>query len=261
MRPTFYDDPEYTKKQSEIAKRYRTLHPKFIPPIIRTCRNTRCLLSFQVKKKSDPKMYCGRSCSASINNLGRQQSIETRQKISTAIKALPPGYYQKFYLIKNPPVSLVCQNTTCNKKFEVYPPYLAKTRRYCSNKCTMQIVGRMTTSPKASKGKPGIRSDIDPNICFYSTWEANIARVFNLLHIEWQYAPTIFDLGQHTYRPDFYLPNEDKYIEVKNFMGNYSKERDKLFRKKYPQVQLEILSKEEYQQIKEHYQSLIDYWE
>jgi hypothetical protein len=72
-------------------------------------------------------------------------------------------------------------------------------------------IRRLTTSPKASKGKPGIRPDINPSICFYSTWEANVARVFNLVGIKWQYGPKIFDLGQHTYRPDFYLPTENIY--------------------------------------------------
>lgn len=67
-----------------------------------------------------------------------------------------------------------------------------------------------TTSPKASKGKPGI-------ICFYSTWEANIALMYTYQRVVWHYAPKIFNLGQHTYRPDFYLPAEDTYIEVKNY--------------------------------------------
>ncbi len=259
MRPAFYDKPSYRQKQSEISRK-NWLKGKFDslrkPLETRACLNPKCIVTFQIKSY-DPKKFCSHSCSASIGNNGRIQSLETRSKIAEALKFYP-NHMKGIQRVTR--ITIFCQNLRCNKEIKILP-YLAKIRKFCSNACAMKVIGGRTTSPKASKGKPGIRLDIDPNICFYSTWEANIARVFKLLHIEWQYAPTIFDLGQHTYRPDFYLPNDDKYIEVKNFMGNYSKERDRLFRKKYPQIQLNILSKKEYQQIKEQYQPLIDNWE
>lgn len=211
MHHSFYDDPVYRKNHSEITKKYYALHPRVKSTITRICNNLNCKLSFQVRKPSDPKLYCSRSCAASINNLGRIQSLKTRMKISAAIKALPPSFYQKVFMAnKKPRVILTCSNAFCKRNFKVLP-YQAKVRKYCSNKCVMQIVGSMTTSPKATKSKPGIRKDIDPAICFYSTWEANIARVFNLSGIVWEYAPKIFYLGGHTYRPDFYLPEENKF--------------------------------------------------
>ncbi|OGH10281.1 MAG: hypothetical protein A2152_01745 [Candidatus Levybacteria bacterium RBG_16_35_6] len=161
---------------------------------------------------------------------------------------------------KVPYIKIVCHNPICRKEFEL-PPHQVKRRKFCCVSCSIQVIGRLTTSPKASKGKPGIRADIDPNICFYSTWEANVARVFNFLKIKWVYAPKVFDLGKHTYRPDFYLPQEDKYIEVKNFMGIYSLERDRLFRLKFPKVKLEVLSKLEYNEIEANYKPFIDGWE
>lgn len=261
MRPAFYDDPVYRKMQSEITKQYYALHPRIKTSITRICNNLRCKLPFQVSKPSDHKIYCGRSCAASINNLGRHQSVETRMKISNAIKALPPEVYKRVYeSMRKPKITLICKNLSCRKNFQVHP-YKAKSRKYCSNQCVMQVVGRMTTSPKAAKSKPGIRSDINPKICFYSTWEANIARVFNLINLKWQYAPTIFDIGLHTYRPDFYLPDSATYIEVKNFMGEYSQMRDREFRKRYLEIKLEILSKNEYEQIAEQYKPLIEHWE
>ena len=44
-------------------------------------------------------------------------------------------------------------------------------------------------------------------------------------------------------------------------MNNYSLERDKLFRKKFPNTKLEILSKIEYREIEANYKLLIDSWE
>jgi len=262
MRLAFYDNPSYKQKQAEITRKYwklGTFSNLLVPLEKRQCVNQKCSETFKVKPY-DPKKFCSSSCAASVNNLGRHQSIKTRQKIAAAIKALPPGYYQRIYLIKKPRVILICSNPACRRKFAVIP-YKAKVRRYCSNKCTMQVVGRMTTSPKAAKSKPGVRSDIDPKICFYSTWEANIARVFNLLKIKWEYSPTIFDIGLHTYRPDFYLPDSNSYIEVKNFMGEYSLMRDTEFRKRYPNIQLDIISKKEYTQVEQQYKPLLDRWE
>lgn len=262
MRPAFYSDPLYKQKQAEITRKYwklGTFNSLLVPVEKRKCINKSCNEIFKVKPY-EPKKFCSKNCAASINNLGRHQSIETRRKISAAIKALPPGYYQRLHLIKKPRITLICNNPACQKKFEVLP-YKAKIRKYCSNDCVMQIVGKMTTSPKAAKSKPGIRGDISPNICFYSTWEANIARVFNLLGIKWEYAPKIFNLGAHTYRPDFYLSDDNKFIEVKNFMGEYSLMRDREFRKRFPNIKLDVISKEEYKQIEEQYKSLIDEWE
>jgi hypothetical protein len=44
-------------------------------------------------------------------------------------------------------------------------------------------------------------------------------------------------------------------------MNSYSLERDKLFRKKFPNIKLEILSKVEYKEIEENYKLFIDSWE
>jgi len=253
----FYSDSEYRNKQSLIAKEnwQNGLYNFKIRPLEkRVCKNIDCKKEFKVKPYEE-KLFCSQSCSAHIGNLGRKLSLVSRLKISRAILSLPKSYYQRMSV---PRVPLKC--LACGKIFEVLP-YLSKKRKYCSAYCAIRVIGAMTTSPKASKGKPGIRADIDPNINFYSTWEANIARVFNLIDLKWKYAPRIFDLGEHTYRPDFYLPDFNIYIEVKNFMGEYSAMRDRLFRERYPDIKLELLMKDDYLQVKENYKYFIKNWE
>ncbi len=88
-----------------------------------------------------------------------------------------------------------------------------------------------------------------------------MARVFNLVNLKWVYAPKLFDLGGHTYRPDFYLPDFDMYVEVKNFLGAYSLKRYFLFKRKYPNIKLKLLLKRDYLKIQENYKDLIDNWE
>ena len=183
-------------------------------------------------------------------------STFTKMKISRALFLLPKSKRGKHF--RKPKVKLICKG--CQRVFEVLP-YLSKRQKYCSVHCNIIKVGKETTSPKASKGKNGIRQDIDPKINFYSTWEANIARVFNLVELKWKYSPKIFDLGEHTYRPDFYLPDFGMFIEVKNFLGPYSLERDSLFRQKYPNIELGLILKDNYLEIKSNYKDLVDSWE
>lgn len=51
---------------------------------------------------------------------------------------------------------------------------------------------------------------------FRSRLEARWAVFFDLMGIEYQYEPEGFDLGEgYRYLPDFYLPNEDVWVEIK----------------------------------------------
>lgn len=252
----FYSDHEYKNKQSIITKKnwLKGIYDfKKIPLDTRKCKNQDCNNKFQVKPYS-PKKFCSHNCSTHYNNLGRKHSIITKQRISKSISMSPHHYIP----IKKIRITLNCIRS--KRDFQVIP-YMAKTRKYCSSSCAIKAIGSLTTSPKASKGKSGIRLDIDSSINFYSTWEANIARTYNLIGIKWQYAPKIFDLGEHTYRPDFYLPEYDTYVEIKNYMNEYSLNRDKSFRKIFPKIKLELILKNKYLEIKENYKNLVENWE
>lgn len=232
MPQSFYSDVEYRKRQSEIVKlcwKSGIYQNKIKPYELRQCKNSNCKNTFEAKP-CDPK-------------------------ISKSISALPKQFWK---CLEKPKITLVC--LACGKRFKV-TPYLVKTRKYCCRLCAITTIGKRTTSPKASKGISGIRKDIDPNICFYSTWEANMARVYNLVGIKWLYAPKIFDLKEHTYRPDFYLPDFDTYVEVKNYLGDYSLKRDQVFRKIYPNIKLELILKNDYLEIKSNYKYFIRNWE
>lgn len=256
MPYSFYSVQEYKDKQSAITKNnwLKGIYDSCRKPLdTRKCKSKDCNNTFQVKH-SYPKVFCSQSCSAHHNNTGRKHSALTKQRISKSISISPYHYIPA----KKARINLICLK--CKKDFSVIP-YMAKRRKYCSNDCAIKAIGRLTTSPKASKGKPGIRLDVNPNINFYSTWEANMARVYNLVGLKWQYAPKIFDLGEHTYRPDFYLPDFDTYVEVKNYMSEYSFNRDRTFRKVFPNIKLDLILKDKYIEIKENYKRLVENWE
>lgn len=117
-----------------------------------------------------------------------------------------------------------------------------------------------------SRARGGKREDLGGQY-FRSAWEANIARYFNLLDIRWQYEPKCFvfknvSRAPISYTPDFYLPDEDLWIEVKGWMDPKSKSKLKRFKKYYPEesAKLEIYDESRYKSIAKSKQ-LIPNWE
>lgn len=125
----------------------------------------------------------------------------------------------------------------------------------------MKVIGGRPTSPRAARAKAGIRNDISQTIYFYSRWEANFARLMHFLHIAWIHQPKTFQFTSQKYTPDFYLPETDTYIEIKNFLSDYAKNRDGQFRELYPRLTLILILKDDYLALQEKYALKIAGWE
>jgi predicted DNA-binding protein YlxM (UPF0122 family) len=81
--------------------------------------------------------------------------------------------------------------------------------------------------------KSGKRKDLN-NIFFRSSWEANIARIFKYLDIEFIYEPNRFRINNNeTYTPDFYIPKFKKFIEVKGYWRDDAYRKYNEFLEKY----------------------------
>ena len=124
----------------------------------------------------------------------------------------------------------------------------------------MAVIGGMPTSPRAARAKAGIREDLG-DIYFYSRWEANFVRLLNFLDITWEYQPKTFNLMTQNYTPDFYLPQYDLYVEIKNFLSDYSAVRDQKFRQLYPHLKLLLILKENYLKLQDSFAAHIPNWE
>ena len=88
-----------------------------------------------------------------------------------------------------------------------------------------------------SRGKVGTRKDL--NQFFRSRYEANTARYLNLCGIRWIYEPQVFRFekikqGTMAYRPDFWCPEIEKWIEVKGWLTQKGHTALKRFMKYYP---------------------------
>ena len=69
------------------------------------------------------------------------------------------------------------------------------------------------------------------------------------------------------YTPDFYLPEEDIYVETKPYLmldSSYkNSEKIELFKLQYPHINLKIIfqQSEEWRNLRQQYQPLIQDWE
>ena len=76
-----------------------------------------------------------------------------------------------------------------------------------------------------------------------STYELVYAKYLDKYNIEWLYEPKAFDLGNTTYRPDFYLVKVKKYIEIKGWLTKKAKDKINKFKKLFPKINFEIIGK------------------
>ncbi len=251
----FYASGLYRSKQSEKTKlNWLSGRMDFLRKSMpRRCARSSCTNRF-TSIPSDPKRYCSSQCAAVVNNSGRMLSQVTKIRISRALTG-------KSYPDRKAPAKFsTC--VRCNKKF-VLRFWRPKSHpiKYCSRICAIRDVGSRPTSPRAARAKAGIRNDISPPTYFFSRWEANYARLLNYRGVKWIHQPKTFQLKSQKYTPDFYLPEVDTYIEIKNYLSDYSKNRDRQFREMYPELKLVLILKEDYLGLQKEYAPKIKEWE
>lgn len=259
----FYTSPSYRAKQRERTKaNWLSGRMDFLrKAAVSHCARPGCKNTFE-SVPSDRKMYCSHACSAIMNNHGRAVSFATKSKISRSLAGRKYPDRVTANRLKRPLRYTICANPKCRKKFE--PRFWRPATnpiKYCSRTCAMKDIGGRPTSPRAARAKAGVRGDVSPTIYFFSRWEANYARLLNYLGVKWIHQPKTFQLKSQRYTPDFYLPKLDTYIEVKNYLSDYSKNRDRQFREMYPELKLVLILKEEYLALQKEYAPKIKEWE
>src|SRR5659263_489952 len=96
---------------------------------------------------------------------------------------------------------------------------LDRTKRKAENPKTYCDENGVSHEVGWIRKKSGRRADLN-NTFFRSSWEANMARYYNYIGVKWQFEPKMFIFntirrGSVSYTPDFYLPEEDRWVEVK----------------------------------------------
>lgn len=114
-------------------------------------------------------------------------------------------------------------------------------RNITSRRSSEAMQKRIQQNPGSvyTKGKGGKRQDLNGKY-FRSSWEANYARYLNLMGVLWEYEPETFYFenikrGTLSYTPDFYLPTEDRWVEVKGWLTKKATTALKRFLKRFPE--------------------------
>jgi hypoxanthine phosphoribosyltransferase len=104
---------------------------------------------------------------------------------------------------------------------------------------------------KSAKSRPGV--------AFVHPSEAEFARILDFYQIAWEYEPRTFELrwdGQgnvvEAFTPDFYLPEQDLYIELTTMEQRLiTKKHRKLrrLRELYPNVNIKLLNRSDFKQM------------
>jgi len=97
----------------------------------------------------------------------------------------------------------------------------------------------------------GFRKDL--GIYTRSRMEANILRYYKFIKVKYIYEPQDFEFykikrGSRFYKPDVYLPEQDKFVEIKGFFTVSNKTKLRRFKKYYPKefAKLEFIIPDKY---------------
>jgi len=114
-------------------------------------------------------------------------------------------------------------------------------------KLALRVAERLRENPSAFSrkqvSKGGWRDDLGRFV--RSSWEANYARFFTFTKTKWEYESKTFwfpvKRGTRSYTPDFYLPDEDVYHEIKGWLDPKSMTKLKRMAKYYPDVKIVVI--------------------
>lgn len=173
----------------------------------------------------------GRSKSAetrarmSRGRMGLRPSEETRAKmsISAAKRAARPGERLRLSTIAGHAKGKPGHIPSAETRAKMRAAKLANPTRHWLGKKRGPLSEETKAKQSVSlKGKPAaypLKRFYYKSIPFRSTYEVRVAQAFDRIGMPWVYEPKRFDLGGSTYLPDFYLPDERMYVEVKGYYG------------------------------------------
>lgn len=128
-----------------------------------------------------------------------------------------------------------------------------------------QILMGHFPNPGSGRGKCGFRKDI--KLYVRSTWEADFVRILRFLDIDFNYEAKRFDFfnksGQitDTYRPDFFLPEYNLWIEISGWVSKDKSRKLKMFKAFYPEYKLFHIDETVYSGLKNIFSFKVQNWE
>ena len=202
------------------------------------CMNCGKETSFNFAKRCY-NVFCSRKCSNMCNIFNFRKGVHRKDLIHTC-KICSKEFYSKS---KNSIYcSRKCYSLDLDKNFN--------SSKFC--------LGQKNVNPHGH-GKFGFREDL--NQYFRSTWEANFARILNLLGIKWEYEKNRVHLGSCSTVIDFWLPELYLNIEVKGARFGTRDRKLQLLYSQQPNFPIKVVDGEVYKTLTNMYKNSIVRWE
>jgi predicted nuclease of restriction endonuclease-like RecB superfamily len=131
----------------------------------------------------------------------------------------------------------------CNKLLSRKAYYSGYER--CNSCATKKQLKNPRNHPMFGKLAANGKGEYYKDIYMRSSYEIAYAKYLDRNNVKWEYEPKTFDLGNATYRPDFYLLKSKSYIEIKGWWRGNAREKFELFKTKYPEIGITLLMKED----------------
>jgi len=179
--------------------------------ICQTCNSEYSLPPSKAKNSK----YCSRNCKT-IGLTKEKQEITCKccKKSFTSRKS--KEYCSKECYIKEVKINridLKCEN--CGISYQRPSNRITK---YCGKEC-QRFAQSSGLAEVPSNGRTGFRKDLPPNYFFKSSLEADYARYCQAIGKPYIYEHKTFTVSydgrDKKYTPDFYHPDEDRYVETK----------------------------------------------
>jgi hypoxanthine phosphoribosyltransferase len=98
---------------------------------------------------------------------------------------------------------------------------------------------------------------------FASPAEAECAKLFDYYGIPWEYEPRTFVLEEdengrvlEAFTPDFYLPEQDTYLEVtvmKHSLVTRKHRKIRKLRERYPEIKIKLFTRRDFERLSHKY--------
>jgi hypoxanthine phosphoribosyltransferase len=111
---------------------------------------------------------------------------------------------------------------------------------------------------------PGLQATSNANEPrFANPAEVECAKILDFYGIEWKYEPTSFVLETdesgrviEAFTPDFYLPEQDLYLEVtvmKQSLVTRKNRKIRKLRERYPEIKIKLFTRRDFDRLSEKY--------
>lgn len=132
----------------------------------------------------------------------------------------------------------------CGKELERQPSKVNK-RNYCNKSCRGKHIWEMESLSQKMVYKPCHGMIGNKKMWFRSKWELVFVQDFlEASGLVWDYEPKSFQLLDGSkYTPDFYIQDDDVYVEIKGYDKSDSTKRFFKFTEEYPEVNIIFANK------------------